>query len=113
MYRNIAILGLIQMLLVILGFFGLGIVLKIAGYPNGDFSVHWNPLALLLRRHGLFLLLVPVIWTVCTALSQNRTRFIFSPDIWAVLGIVIAVTLIGIFLYASIFPYTRPIFLGR
>ena len=52
MSRNITILGLIQMLLVILGFFGLGIVMKMNGYPSEDFGIRWNPLALLLRRQA-------------------------------------------------------------
>jgi len=113
MSRNIIILALIQLLLVVLGFFGLGIVLKVAGYPSTDFGIDWNPLALLLRRHGLFLLLVPAIWTVFTALSQNRRRFIFTLDIWLVLGIVLSITIIGVFLYACVYPYTRPLFIGR
>jgi hypothetical protein len=113
MSRNIAILGLIQMLLVILGFFGLGIVMKIAGYPSEDFGIHWNPLALFLRQHGLFLLVVPLFWTIFAATSQNQAKFIFSLDVWSVLGLVMTITIISIFLYACVFPYTRPILIGR
>lgn len=113
MSRNITILGLVQMLLVILGFFGLGIVMKMNGYPHEDFGIRWNPLALSLRRHGLILLLVPVIWTVLTALAQNRRRFIFPFAIWAVLGIVFSITIISLFLYACVDPFYRPIWIGR
>jgi hypothetical protein len=116
MSRTITILGLIQLLVVILGFFGLGIVLKMAGYHSEhteDFGIRWNPVALMLRRHGLILLLVPVFWTVLAALSQNRRSFIFTLDVWAILGIVISVMILGLFLYACIYPYTRPIFFGR
>jgi hypothetical protein len=111
MSRNITILGLIQMLLVILGFFGLGIVMKMNGYPSEDFGIRWNPLALLLRRHGLILLLVPVAWTIFAALSQSRRRFIFSLDVWAVLGIVFALAIISLFIYACVDPFYRPIFI--
>jgi len=112
MSRNITILGLIQMLLVILGFFGLGIVMKMNGYPNEDFGIRWNSLALFLRRHGLILLLVPVIWTIFAALSQSR-RFIFTLAAWSVLGIVFAVAIISLFLYACVDPFYRPIIFGR
>jgi len=86
MARTITILGLVQVLLVILGFFGLGIVMKLNGYPRHDYGIHWNPLALFLRRHGLILLLVPVLWTVFAALSQSRRCFVFTLDVWAIGG---------------------------
>jgi hypothetical protein len=111
MSRTITILGLVQLLLVILGFFGLGIVMKVNGYPGEDYGIRWNPLALLLRRHGLILLLVPVIWTIFAALSQSRRRFIFPLDVWAVLGIVFAFVIISLFIYACVDPFYRPIFI--
>ena len=116
MSRTITILGLVQMLGVILGFFGLGIVLKMAGYHSEhteDFGIRWNPVALMLRRHGLILLFVPVVWTVLAAVSQNRRRFIFTLDVWAILGIVFSITILGLFLYACVYPYTRPMLFGR
>lgn len=114
MSRTITILGLVQMLMVVLGFFGLGIVMKINGYPHEeDYGIRWNPLALFLRRHGLMLLFVPVVWTICAALSQNRQRFIYTLDVWAVLGMVFTVVIIGLFIYASVDPFYRPIFFGR
>lgn len=113
MSRNITILGLVQLLLVILGFFGLGIVMKMNGYPHEDFGIRWNPLALLLRRHGLILLLVPVCWTIFTAVAQSRRHFIFSLGVWAVLGIVFALTIISLFIYACVDPFYRPIWIGR
>ena len=113
MSRTITILGLVQLLLVILGFFGLSIVMKMNGYPSEDFGIRWNPLALLLRRHGLMLLLVPAAWTVFAVLSQSWRRFIFSLDVWAVIGIVIALAIIALFIYACVDPYSRPIFIGR
>jgi len=111
MSRTITILGLVQLLLVILGFFGLGIVMKMNGYPSEDYGIHWNPLALLLRRHGLILLWVPVIWTIFAALSQSRRHFIFSLDAWAVLGIVFAFVIVSLFIYACVDPFYRPIFI--
>ncbi len=112
MSRNITILGLIQVLLVILVFFGLGIVMKMHGYPHEDFGIRWNPLALLLRRYGLILLLVPVTWVFFAGLAYNRRRFVFSFAVWGVLGIVFSITIISLFLYACVEPFYRPIWMG-
>jgi hypothetical protein len=111
MSRNIAILGLVQILLVVLGFFGLVIVMKLNGYPDEVVGIRWNSLALSLRRHGMFLLLLPAIWTICTALSQNR-RFLDTSDVWLVLGILFAMIIISLFFYACVNPYQR-LFLMR
>src|SRR5687768_16684300 len=55
MSRTTTILALIQTLLVIGGFFALGAVLKMSGYPDA-LAVRWNPLAVFLREHGVWLL---------------------------------------------------------
>lgn len=113
MSRTITILGLIQTILIIIGFFGLGIVMKIDGYQHPVFGVNWSPLTLFLRRDGLCLLIAPAIWTIFASVAQNRQRLIFSLDGWCVLGIVLSGLIIGIFLYACLFPYTRPILIGH
>ena len=110
MSRNITILGLIQLLVVILGFFALGIVLKVEGYPQDPpffaslSRVVWSPYALFLRHYGLAFLLVPVIWTVIASLSQSR-RIVFSFTGWFIIGIVLSVTIISIFIYACTHRY--------
>jgi hypothetical protein len=112
MSRNITVLGLVQMLLVILGFFGLGIVMKMNGYPHEEMGIRWNSLALWLRQHGLILLLVPVIWAAVTAVAQHRQRFLFPYGVWAALGIVFALATICVFLSACVDPFHRPLFNG-
>jgi hypothetical protein len=110
MSRNITILALIQLLVVILGFFALGIVLKAEGYPQDPpfmaslSRVVWSPLALFLRHYGLAFLFVPAVWTVVTSLSQSR-QIIFSFTVWLIIGIVLSVTIISIFIYACIHRY--------
>lgn len=110
MSRNITILAFIQLLLVILGFFGLGIVLKVSGYPHDPpfmaslGRVVWSPLALLLRHYGLVLLFVPVVWTVAASLSQSR-RMVFSFAVWMVVGLVLSSAIIILFIYACIHRY--------
>jgi hypothetical protein len=113
MSRIVTILGLIQTILIIIGFAGLGIVMKVNGYPNESFGINWTPLALFLRREGLCMLLVPVIWTIFAAASQNRQRLILSTDGWCVLGIIASAIIICTFLYACVYPYTRPIFIAH
>jgi len=110
MSRNITLLALIQLLLVILGFFALGIVLKIEGYPHdppfpaGIGRVVWSPVALLLRNHGLVLLVVPAIWTMIASLAQSR-RIIFSFAVWLIIGIVLSIAIISLFIYACTHRY--------
>ena len=105
MSRNVTIVALIQLLVVILGFFALGMVLKVEGYPDDPplpaslGRAVWSPLVLLLREHGLALLSVPVGWTILTSRSQNR-RIIFSQDIWLIIGVIAAVAIIALFIYA-------------
>ncbi len=110
MSRNIIKLALIQLLLVILGFFALGIVLKLEGYPHDPpfpaslARAVWSPIALFLRRHGLILLFIPIVWTVFASLSQNR-RIVFSFAVWLVIGIVLSIIIIGLFIYACTHRY--------
>jgi len=110
MSRNITILAMIQLLVVILGFFALAIVLKAEGFPRDPpfmaslSRVVWSPFALFLRHYGLAFLLVPVVWTVAASLSQGR-RVIFSLDVWLVLGVVASVAIIVLFLYACTHRY--------
>jgi hypothetical protein len=108
MSRQTTVLGLIQLLLVVSGFFGLGIVMKINGYPE-SMGIRWISLALFLRLHGLFFLLIPVLWVVCAGLSASREKFILSYIGWWAVGIVNSLLLALLFIYAMVFPYTRPL----
>ena len=109
MQRTITIFGLIQVLLVISGFFGLGIIMKFDGYPDQAFGILWTPLALWLRLHGLYLLLAPVVWCIGTALSERQRGFILPTNLWLGLGIILMAGTVVAFLYACAWPYTRPL----
>ena len=111
MFRIITILALLQTLLVIVGFFALGAVLKLAGYPEA-LAVRWNPLAVWLREHGTWLLLVPILWVFVATSAQRRDEGFLSYRFACFIGICIPVLTIGLFLYAAIFPYTRPIWMS-
>ena len=110
MFRYITIVALLQLMMVMMGFLALVIVLKAGGYPQDPpfmaslSRVVWSPLALFLRRHGLVLLFVPIVWTILTSLSQNR-RIFFSQDIWLIIGLLITVAIIVLFIYACAKKY--------
>ena len=110
MSRNITILALSLLTLVTLGFFALGIVLKIAGYPmDPPFMaslgrVVWNPIALLLRNYGLVLLFVPAVWATAASLSQSRP-IVFSFSAWLIIGSALSIAIISHFIYACTHRY--------
>jgi hypothetical protein len=105
MRQMTVLLALVQTLLVVLGFFALGIVLKASGYPDFP-AVRWNPLAVVLREHGFWLLILPFLWVLFATAVQRLDRSFFTYRNAYVVGIVIAVGIILLFLYASVFPYT-------
>ena len=110
MSRTTTFLALLQTVLVILGFIVLGAVLKISGYPD-TLAVRWNPLTVFLREHGVWLLLLPVLWVAFATAAQRLDRGFMSYRIACVVGLCIAAITIVLFLYAAVFPYTRPFFL--
>ncbi len=110
MSRTTTILALFQVSLLILGFFALGAVLKISGYPDTP-TVRWNPLAVFLREHGFWLLFVPVLWVCAATSAQHHDRGFLSYRLASILGLCIAGATIALFLFAAVFPYTRPLLL--
>ena len=108
MSRTTTILALSQTLLVIIGFFALGAVLKMSGYPDA-LAVRWNPLAVFLREHGFWLLLLPVLWVSFATSAQHLDRGFLSYRIACFVGVGVALATIALFLVATVFPYSRPL----
>jgi hypothetical protein len=111
MSRTIVLLSLTQALAVILGFFGLSIVLRHYGYPGpppqgiSSFVIyHWSHLTLFLRRCGFILLLIPLTWATLTVMSERRERLIFPFALWMIVGAIIPLTIIATFFYAIFHP---------
>lgn len=103
-----AILALVQTCVVVLGFVTLGVVLKILGYPDEP-AVTWNWFAVLLREHGLWLLIVPPVWVlVATRVRQSESRFVSDKTVY-VGGILLTGVIVVLFFYASISAYVAPI----
>ncbi len=107
MSRTTTILALLQTFLVIVGFFALGAVLKMTGYPESGF-VRWNPLAVFLREHGLWLLLLPVIWVVLATSAQRLNLRYLSDRVALVMGLAITGITIALFFYAAVFHLHHP-----
>jgi hypothetical protein len=112
MSRSIILLSLTQALAVVLGFFGLSIVLKHYGYPGGppqgisSFVIYrWSHLTLFLRRYGFILLLIPLAWAAFATISANRAKFVFPFAFWMILGTIIPVIIIATFFYAIFRPW--------
>jgi len=97
-------------MIVIVGFAGLGIVLKGCGYPNGELmGVRWNPLAVFMREHVASLLLLPVLWVAYACAAERKDRGWLSYRIALVIGLFIAGCILAAFLFASVHPFTRPL----
>ena len=111
MTPTVALLALAQAATVICGFFGLSLVLRHHGYPGEPFQAgsnfviyHWSYLTLFLRRFGMCLLLVPVVWIVFAVISERRARFVLPHGLWLVVGTIIPFTIIMTFFYAIFHP---------
>jgi len=106
--RSIAILGLVMLLLAVVGFVGLGIVLKMNGYPAAQ-TVHWTPIAVNLRQYGHWFLAVPLLWAIYAVISHRIDRGILSERVANALGAILLCLIPALFLYAIMNPFTRPL----
>ena len=109
MVRPTTVLALVQTLLVILGYFTVGIVLKMSGYPSVT-VLHWNPLAVFLREHGLWFLLLPVVWSIFVASPISQTHGLLGYRLTWIIAISLTLLVITLFLDAAIFPFSVPLF---
>jgi len=109
MTRATTIIGLVQLLLIVLGYFALAIIFKMWGYPNVTW-IRWNSLALFLRQWGLLLLLVPIVWTAYAVVCCRRERYPFDSRIAAISGVAAGVIFLAAFMYGCFHPVSGLIF---
>ncbi len=100
-----------MLLLIVLGFVGLGIVMKMNGYPKGE-TIRWTPLALNLRQHGHWLILLPVVWVICAVVVFRLDRGIFMEGLVHVIGSLLLGVVPMLFLFAIANPFTRPLLIS-
>ena len=98
--RPITTIALTQVALVIISFFGLAAFMKLQGYPTSH-SGGWNPLALFLRQRGLWMLLVPVLWTLSCLLAERRAPRFWTDRHTLLLGLTTALAIFLLFVYAA------------
>ena len=106
--RTVTVLGLVQIVCVLAGFLGLGITLKVQGYPEFPPFVgeHWSGLAVGLRTYGLWLLVIPPLWAwYATAAVRLDRRGIFSETAALASGVAIVGIFLAAFLHAVIYPF--------
>ena len=113
MDRSIKITALLQAFVVIAGFVMVGSVLKFSGYPDDPRWLNWNPVAVFLRHHGVWLLLVPAIWSGLAVRTARGEVSRLSSSTMLLVGIVLSLVLAVLFLYAAFTPYTRPFVLAN
>lgn len=111
MSRTTTYIAILQSAVIVLGFLALGSVLKFCGYPDST-GIRWNPLAVFLREHGIWLLAIPLFWVAFALKAQQVDRGILSEHRALILGVGLAGVITVVFLWAAIFPYTRPLFLS-
>ncbi len=104
--RWIALVGLVMLLLMVLGFVALGIVMKVNGYPNSNPFIRWTPLALTLRQHGHWSLVLPLLWVIAAVISCHVGRRFLAEAVAAALATLALVTPL-LFLYATANSYTH------
>lgn len=107
MTRSLTFLGLFQFACLLIGFFALGIILKVSGYPEELPMIKWSPIAVFLRSHGLWLLALPAFWVTYAVYSSRRDKGFFSERTSIVIGVLLSGAIILTFLYAAIFPFSR------
>ena len=110
MSRSTTILALVQMLVLVVGFFGLGVILKSWGYPDGELAgVRWTTLAVFLREHGFWLLMLTVLWVFYATVAERKNCGWLSSRAAFVAGLCIATCMLATFLTAAMHPFTRPL----
>jgi hypothetical protein len=107
MSRTVTIISLAQALVALICFLVLLGTFKLYGYPD-TFAVRWNPLAVFLREHGAWFLLLPVFWVGYACHAQRVDAGWLSFRIAIVVGIIVICITLGLFLYSIEHPYTRP-----
>ncbi|HEX8312693.1 MAG TPA: hypothetical protein VF614_15330 [Chthoniobacteraceae bacterium] len=110
MSRTTTILALLQTIIVVLGFFAVATTLKMLGYPESA-AVNWNPLAVLLREHGAWLLLLPPLWVLWATAARHQDRGFLSERAVFIAGVCSCGIIIGLFLYAAAFAFSRPMWI--
>jgi hypothetical protein len=110
--QTIWLIGLLQVLLIVAGVLGVAIVLKMSGYPQEVPFIRWSSLAIAIRDRGLWLLVVPLVWTTYAIIAVHIERGLWSPNLAGALGVLLMFAILLACLYAAVNPFTRALPIG-
>lgn len=106
--RSIVMIGLLQLLCISAGFFAVGIILKLSGWPEiDDPTIRWNPYAVFLRNFGWVFVVVPLVWTIYAAVSKEIDEGWWNFEVALVVGVIIPILFLLVFILSALSPYTR------
>jgi hypothetical protein len=108
-HRRVAFLAGLQFALIVGGWLALAIAMKFAGYPDDNPMVRFKPIPVALREHGMWALLVPLLFAICGLVAgespDSRGEKISFAISWICYATSIALLLA--FLGSAASPYTR------
>ena len=93
-YKVQSVLGLMQTVVIIYGILATATIMKVYGYP--DAAVMWQDGSLFVRRFGLVLLALPILWVSATIYWEQFDQ-IFSKACTLITGIALLVALVMLF----------------
>jgi hypothetical protein len=112
--RTIGLLGLVMLLLIVLGYVMLGITMKVNGFPDNS-MFRWSSMAVTLRAHGQWFLLMPVFWVLYAVTTSRINRGFFAEAVTLVIGFLFTLAtaaIFGLFLYATMNSHSRPLLIA-
>jgi hypothetical protein len=93
-------LGFAQFALISLGILALNVLLKANGYAE-NIASSFPPLAVLLGRHGLWILAVPLAWVAFATICERAGKGGINDKVARVTGVGLIVAIIAVFFYAA------------
>lgn len=100
-YALQSILGLMQSVVVLYGILATATMMKVYGYP--DAPMMWRDDSLFVRRFGLVLFAVPILWVSAT-IFMERYDLTFSKRYTLITGVALLVWLVFYFSDAAASP---------
>jgi len=97
------VIAITQFVFLAMGAFTLNVIVKASVYPDrtegapSAFSVY-------LAQHGIWLLLVPLLWVVYAMISASLEKSVFSTRVANAVGIFLAAVMLGAYSWAIFRP---------
>ena len=113
-HRAIGILAVLQVFAVVVSLLVVTAILKINGYAEYKHVAYfrWNPAAVFIRGHGLWLLLVPICWTAGALRMVSRPAWTGRGWTWLAVGAALFVALVWVTVWAAANPFKRGFYIS-